>query len=437
MNTMDNDDENILPLSKPNFNDDNNDENENVVDATSNVPSTSSYSKTHGYEKVESFDTLSSTYHPQEYKNRADVGIPDDVSSTSIQLLSYPLSWRTARGRIREVLEDFLNDTSYRNKQYTSIDRTANCTVFNKKSWSRFCGFLSWITVRDLDCYLGSVLLSIILMVMSITFYCIKRNNNDDHSSQNGMVDDDYILDLHKSYIVASTILTSVSILSTWAIRRRKKVSLLDIHLKKRRNVFSLLQVLNRLEKIYEHEDTNQINASNNEEEEEPTSINENNGDGTDMKLIGNSLSDIYPVYRLSSTSNDRADGQWHNIPSLLLVKGDFIALQTGDTAPADCKIVTWNRAAVLNQDSKKSSGHIKSSAPDAGVVKAGDTVQIPLRLKSDQLRSTQSFNPWFPPGKSTLPENSRKLLHLCRNKRVFEVLDTPMSTFLQSESSE
>ena len=111
MNTMDNDDENILPLSKPNFNDDNNDENDNVVDATSNVPSTSSYSKTHGYEKVESFDTLSSTYHPQEYKNRADVGIPDDVSSTSIQLLSYPLSWRTARGRIREVLEDFLNDT--------------------------------------------------------------------------------------------------------------------------------------------------------------------------------------------------------------------------------------------------------------------------------------------------------------------------------------
>ncbi len=357
----------------------------------------------HGYKKIEPVvdQNLSLTTH-------GTAGI------TSLDLPSKPLSWRSARARMRDTLEKYMKDASYLD---TSSDVPVGQTHQTSGDVSKFCGLLSWMTYRNFDCYFGSVFFSVVLLVMSSTFFWIERSNNNSGNIK-------YILDIHMSYIIASIIFTLVSLLSTWLIHRRRKTSTMDVHLKTRRNVSSLLQVLNKLEEAHDQADRYPHMAV----ESAP------NDDSNDVKLLGNALSDVYSVYRLSSTKDERA-GRWHSIPSLLLVKGDFVALQTGDIAPADCRMVTGSRFASLTQDTKK-VGLKKTLSHDTGVIKAGETVKLPLRVRPDQIRnSIQSLSPWFPPGKSTLPENSRKLLHLCSNMRVYEVLETPMIKFLQSDS--
>ena len=50
-------------------------------------------------------------------------------------------------------------------------------------------------------------------------------------------------------------------------------------------------------------------------------------------------VEDVHSTYRISCSDIDgKGEGQWHRIPTLLLVEGDFIALKVGDTAPAKCR---------------------------------------------------------------------------------------------------
>lgn len=404
--------------------------------ASTNIDYTSSYytnpsiqssgGTNHGYERLDentahyvspnndNIGTAANTLHK-------DAGISAIVAPE-------PLSWRSARARMRETLEDYMKDTSFlhvsnnRNNS-NNVDGQAGFSASECGKW--WLGFLSWLTSHDMDCYAGSILFSLLLMVMSIGFYVVEKQRQDRVGNSN-----EYIFDVHLSYIVASIIYTMISVLSAWLIRRRRYTSMIDVNLKKRRNVSSLLKVLNKLEEAHEHDEQNphiRENAS------VDSSIYET------RNILGNSLSDVYSVYRLSSTSqdkNEKAKGHWHKIPSLLLVKGDFIALRTGDIAPADCKLVSTTRSTSSTQENKK--GHHKVSSFDAGVIKGGDTVPLPPRVRPDQMRNgVQSLNPLFPPGKSTLPENSRKLLLLCSNKKIFQVLESPITKFLQSDSGE
>jgi len=74
----------------------------------------------------------------------------------------------------------------------------------------------------------------------------------------------------------------------------------------------------------------------------------------------GTSLNDIYPVYRRSvgaknsnndneetSCSYDDCAASWSRIPSLLLVEGDYVALQIGDIVPAECVSVDEPRRSL------------------------------------------------------------------------------------------
>ena len=356
---------------------------------------------------------------------------------------SEPLSWREARARMREILQQYINDRSFlRNISTATANPTSAAASQSEVNHgegflTKSCGFLSWLSSYDLDCYCGSVLCSVVLLIMSSSFFALvqrqKHNNNTTAHVE-------YSLSIHRSYMISSIIFTFTSILSLWSIRRRKQTSILEINLKRRKNVSLLIQELNSLERAHDQQ----------EQEQSPSLHNYNN------RIPGqNALSDVYLVYRLSpSTSGKRRDkGQWHRIPSLLLVEGDFIALQTGDIAPADCKLVTGSRFGSLARasetlDAKNNQDPITSAAAadtttsktpprvrDVKVIKAGDKIKpLFIRKRPDQARnSIQSAIPWFPPGKSTLPEKSRKLLHLCNNKRVFEVLEAPMSKFLRS----
>ena len=340
----------------------------------------------------------------------------------SASLPSEPLSWREARTRMRGILENYMNDSSFWHSSNTDPSERGS-EEYQKPS---LCKILFWLSSHNMDCYCGSILFSVVMMGMSIYFF-INGDDNDNDNDENRNQNVKFTLDMHKSNLIASIIFTIISLLSTWAMNRRRQKSTYDVNLKKKRNVSSLLQVLNKLEEAHDQMD----NFPH-------MKIEPRLNDPNDLRLPGNALSDIYSVYRLSSATGERAVGQWHSVPSLMLAKGDFIALQTGDTAPADCKMVTGSRFGSLTASVNTNLGNRKVPPRGAMIIKSGEKVRPSLRLGKDQPRtSTQSSIPGFPPGKSYLPQNSRKLLHLCNNKRVFEVLEAPMSKFLKSKTGE
>jgi hypothetical protein len=137
---------------------------------------------------------------------------------------------------------------------------------------------------------------------------------------------------------------------------------------------------------------------------------------------------------------------------SLLLVEGDFIALQLGDTAPADCKMLTGGKlgsAPTASSESLKthsqpnlrstySTTNLKAFAPREPIlIKAGERVEPPHRLRGDHHNpraNAQVCDPLFHAGKSSLPRHSRKLLHLNNHMRIYQLLETPIESFLKKE---
>eukprot|EP00979_Chaetoceros_neogracilis_P009526 scaffold2170_cov265-Chaetoceros_neogracile.AAC.1 len=215
---------------------------------------------------------------------------------------------------------------------------------------------------------------------------------------------------LYFSHITASLLFLFGSIVSVWLLHRRRFTSARGTEAKKRNTIASFLPLLDEMQS---HSDGSTSNLTAGYE---------------DLKeaLPGTSLTDIYPVYRLSSAGNGK--GRWHKVPSLLLVKGDFIALQLGDIAPAECKLIATGSKVGPSQLSSAS----RMSAPNLGaigagigshnapkvlkeplVIKGGDRVQIPPKRRFENRPNVQICDPLFLPGKSKVPENSKKLLHL------------------------
>ena len=110
------------------------------------------------------------------------------------------------------------------------------------------------------------------------------------------------------------------------------------------------------------------------------------------------------PVFRLSHLGGKSTAG-WSRVPSLLLVKGDIIALQIGDQAPADCRL-----AAKSTSSTQFRAGElIKTSSIDQD-----KTISL------------------FPANRSTLSKRSPLFLPLCNGMRVFVVSETPLEDFLR-----
>jgi hypothetical protein len=129
------------------------------------------------------------------------------------------------------------------------------------------------------------------------------------------------------------------------------------------------------------------------------------------LTLSGTSLTDIYPVYRRCNNNLDGTPtgGSWSRIPSLLLVQGDHIALQVGDTAPANCRIV---------------SNGVKLTEK---IIGAGD--RITLETSGENANSILNK---LPKGRTTLKNNSEDLLTLCNKMRLFVLVSSPIETFLR-----
>ena len=252
-----------------------------------------------------------------------------------------------------------------------------------------------WLA-HELDMAMA-LLLSVGLLVLSIVSYQQRKSAPLSSSGLNPRAE----ISVYKSQLAASILFVTGSIFSILVSWRRKVTSRRDLYVGKRRTVLSFLNKLDMWEEVQTEEGAAR-----------PTHIEGHEAKEEAVQLSGTALTDVYSVYRLSNDHASLSGGQWHKLPSLLLVQGDFISLQVGDIAPANCTLVPM-------ADSRSSRG---------GTAAAGS-----LRLAvGERFTGTAVTFSSLPAGRSTLkPENCRELLELCNRTSIFVVTETPLINML------
>lgn len=252
----------------------------------------------------------------------------------------------------------------------------------------------SWFWELDLDLWASALPASIALLVLA----CISYSQQADGDSSS-RINARGSLNLYKSQIAASVLFLAGSLLSILLVRRRRWSCKKDGDVSKRHTILKFLLKLNQMDAVEEklhvsspvhHEDLNHRTLES-------------------IPLSGTSLTDIYPVYRRSSTEKNMC--AWHRVPTLLLTKGDYISLQVGDIAPSKC------RMAYVG-----SKGGIMSTV----VIPGGERVSLEL-LGEDRYSAFSSI----PRGRTSVPLDSRDLLRLCNRMRIFVLEETPLEDFL------
>lgn len=228
----------------------------------------------------------------------------------------------------------------------------------------------------NLDIYIGAFGASLAILAIAITGYLYEPGDEASNLSQ----------------LVASIILLSGFVVNLWVMRRRKFSTSKGSDNSKRREISRFLKELNKQED----------EAMGYPTEEKPD-------DG--LNIEGSSFNDIHWAYRCKSRlDGEISGGSWGRIPSLLLVHGDHIAMQIGDTAPANCR---------LAEDGMK-------------VIGVGDRITV------DSFGAgTASVVGTLPRGRSTLENDSDHLLSLCNNMRIFVLLESPLESFLLQRNGE
>jgi hypothetical protein len=311
-------------------------------------------------------------------KESQDDSIPNVNSSDTVnESPGVPLSWFEARSRLKKVLEEYISEPPVQSRERRQP---------NPQNISRLERTLEWWLDCDMDLYLGSLLFSAMFFLQCmISLFRSKMENGGLYFTST-------------SLLSASIIFLLTSIISWRLLQRRRRSREEDGEVAKmRRLVSSFIHFLKSNEEKQNYQDFR----------------------AESIKLSGTSLTDIFSVYRYSNVSESRIGGEWHRIPSLLLVDGDFISLQTGDRAPADCKLVS----GIKFGSSTTTEAGMKSTFNR--LVRAGETIQGP-----DQQHFIR--NPMFPPGKTTVSAVSRKLLPLCSGTKAYVVQKTPIDKFLR-----
>lgn len=288
-----------------------------------------------------------------------------------------PLSWTEARSHLREVLEDYLQDPNPKRKKETNFDYKHNSLV-------------SFCISCDLDLYAGALFFSLLLLILTCTSFFAKRDGFG-QSLFKPKAD----LDVYIFQVSAAVLLCSGSLLSLWMVRRRRFLCLNDSSNSKRREI---LKFLRSIEVDEEHARTQGSNIG--------LAGKSNNS----TNFSGTAQTDIYPVYRKVSDSKGSESASWNRIPSLLLVRGDFLALQVGDIVPANC-------VAINDLDSPRQTLRLN----------IGERLSI-LSLNENTNHVIESL----PKGRTTLQPNSKSFLTLCNNLQIFRVVETPMKDFIR-----
>ena len=306
-----------------------------------------------------------------------------DDSKSQDKLPAPPLSWREARNRLRQTLEEYL---------LTSINTVRRSAPNDKESthWY-FDIWHKW----DLDviCGVAMSVALLVIVILSFTSHFGDDINSDGHKT----------VSFAQSQLVGAAVILCSCIINIWLISRYRYSASHGIDSLKRRMISRFLKELQEQEGQckgstttlgYHKKIRSSIESHDNH-----------------IDLIGTSLTDIYPVYRLDDNGvlDGHREGSWCRVPTLLLVQGDRIALQVGDSAPAKCRVV----------EGKKSMTIFKSGQE--------------IGLDDSCGESTGSLLEKLSRGRTTLPSHDTSgLLRLCNDVRIFEVIETPLETFLR-----
>lgn len=303
--------------------------------------------------------------------------------STSAAPETNPLSWDEARLRLRRVLEEYLSEpppSRLRNSQNqpapTFVGRGA-----------RLWRLLAWWVDHDLDLYAGALALSATLLILA----CFSLNSRELGLGTSGL-NAAAALHVYRSQVVASVVLVGGSLLSLWMVRRRRFLCLTDSDKAKRREISKFLRTIDQ--------ETKELQALGPGSSASAKTVSD-----CGLDLSGMSLTDLYPVYR-KVRPEDSSAASWYRIPSLLLVEGDYVALQVGDVVPAECHLV------------------------DDPLIRLEVGICIAM---ADLGETATSILARLPSGRKTLAEkDAEHLLTLCNGMRIFVVDKTPIYDFIR-----
>jgi hypothetical protein len=278
-----------------------------------------------------------------------------------------PLSWKQARARLRTFLEEYMS--------------TAPTPILKRsEEESEKKGTLSLWLKWDLDLYIGAFGATLAIVIIS----GLSLSDREHGTSILGASAE---IRFYRSHLASSVLLLSGCIFNIWVIARRRYSCSQGSDSLKRREISKFLRAIERQEEDCVHDTFSEEG----------------------LNLAGTSLTDIYPVYRLRQSKDHRIlGGSWTRIPTLLLVCGDHIALQTGDIAPAKCRVV---------------EGPMASSTVATGE-------RITLETFGE---TTTSAIGKLPRGRTTLPKDSDELLALSNHIQIFVLLESPLEKFLRA----
>jgi len=291
-----------------------------------------------------------------------------------------PLAWREARFRLRAFLEAYAADTP----PTPVVQREG--TMAMPTTTSSFVTKISWLWTYDLDMYVGSLGSAIaIISLVSIM------------KSRNGLREDTFETGYFELQFNTGIILSLGCLINLWLVQRRRRSNHKGSETFKKREIAAFLKEIEQQEaERLSQQDTSSGDA---DIQERP------------LELDGTALAGVYPVYRRRFRHGEEChSGSWCRVPTLLLVQGDYIALQIGDVAPAACQLIDCEGDSVP-------SVHLKS----------GEIIT----LETFQETSNLTAGKW-PRGRTTLPKDSDRLLTLCNNMKIFEMTETPLEAFLK-----
>lgn len=302
-----------------------------------------------------------------------------------------PLTWREARFRLRSFLAEYAAETPPTAVKKRETTATSSSSVPGTDwTFPRILGYwLAW----DLDIYIGAFGSS--LAILCITSVALVRNGltGDNSSETTDPSQNELNQEFLRLQLRAGIFLFLGSLINLWLIQRRRHSNHQGNDSLKRREISRFLKEIEKQEeeRLTRQDDSDDINI-----QEHP------------LELDGTSLAGVYPVYRRKFRYGAKSEpGSWCRIPTLLLVKGDHIALQIGDIAPTACRLVEEHNTPVRLEEGEL------------------------ITLETFQETSILTAGKW-PRGRTTLPKDSDKLLTLCNNMRIFEVLETPLEGFLK-----
>jgi hypothetical protein len=339
----------------------------------------------------------------------------DDDDNDAVQ--QEPLSWDEARLILREILQSYLDD-HHRSKGSATRDGTS--TTVKNKSFS----MLSIIFLYDLDLYVGALFLSLILLVvMSLSLHHGRQDNSDQSTSatewwmRSGLTQS-----LLYTELIGTILLVIASFINIFVIQRRRFLNQNDKEHSKRREIHKFLRTTIKPssttnDSVIHHENT----GNNNHKDVIMNSKNVEGNISVPCQLT--SQTEVYPVFRKHhhpvstvSSPSSRSAASWTTIPSLLLVKGDWIALQVGDIAPANCTTIQIGSSTTISATST--------------TFNTGDRITMEsLRCTTDNVTAN------LPLGRTTIQKSSNHFLTLCNNMQICILNDSPIEASLQRSS--